>query len=197
MTPAPRDAASAGTARDTTGTAPEDAGTAVRDTGHGAARTIVLPPADLVEAILAPVTLRGLELSAWEALLVCARRNAVLAYLAHRAVAARVIDDVPPAPREALLAAQTASARLAQLARFELDRVRRELQPHGIPVIALKGAAYLLRGMPHATTRILSDIDVMVPRDRLDDAERALQAGGWQGTKVDAYDQMYYRRWSH
>ena len=37
----------------------------------------------------------------------------------------------------------------------------------------------------------------MVPRDRIDDAEAALLAGGWKGTKLDPYDQRYYRRWSH
>ena len=28
-----------------------------------------------------------------------------------------------------------------------------------------------VRGMPHASTRLLSDIDIMVPRDRIGDAE--------------------------
>jgi len=37
----------------------------------------------------------------------------------------------------------------------------------------------------------------MVPADRIDAAEHALIAGGWQGTKLDPYDQNYYRRWSH
>ena len=168
-----------------------------RATDVGSAPMALSPPERLVEAILSPASLRGMDLRGWEALLACARRNAVLAYLAQRVVAAQAIDDVPPAPRAALLAAQTAAARLAQLARFELDRVRRALASHDIPMIALKGAAYLLRGMPHATTRIISDVDVMVPRDRIDEAERALIAGGWQGTKLEPYDQMYYRRWSH
>jgi hypothetical protein len=75
--------------------------------------------------------------------------------------------------------------------------VRRVLQPAGIPMIALKGVAYIVRAIPHAATRILSDIDVMVPRDRIDEAEAALLAGGWKGTKLDPYDQRYYRRWSH
>ena len=154
-------------------------------------------PEALVEAVLDPRTLRDLDLPAWEALLACARRNAVLAYLAHRAEAANVIDDLPPAPRTAMRSARTAAARLAQLARFELDRVRRVLQPPGIPLIALKGAAYLLRGMPHASTRIMSDVDVMVPRERIDAAERVLVESGWKGTKLDPYDQAYYRRWSH
>ena len=150
----------------------------------------------LVNAILDPRTLRRLDPQGWERLLSCARRNAVLAYLGERAVSTDVIDDLPDVARSSLLAARTAAARLAQWARWELDRVRRVLQPAGIPMIALKGVAYIVRAIPHAATRILSDIDVMVPRDRIDDAEAALLAGGWKGTKLDPYDQRYYRRWS-
>ena len=97
-----------------------------------------------------------------------------------------------PAARRA-----TAAARLAQLARWELTACGAFCSPPGIPMIALKGVACIVRAIPHAATRILSDIDVMVPRDRIDDAEAALLAGGWKGTKLDPYDQRYYRRWSH
>lgn len=151
----------------------------------------------LVEAILDPGTVLPLDARAWERLLSCARRNAVLAYLAQRLATTGILDDTPEAARAALRSARAAAARLAQLAEWELDRVRRVLQPVGIPMIALKGAAYILRGMPHARTRLLSDIDIMVPRDQLDAAERALLKSGWQATKLDAYDQQYYRRWSH
>jgi hypothetical protein len=154
-------------------------------------------PAVVVEAILDPRTLVALDPRGWERMLSCARRNAVLAYLAERAVRAHVVDDLPEVPRGALLSARVAAARLAQLARWEIDRVRRVLQPMGIPMIALKGVAYLLRELPHASTRLLSDVDVMVPRSELETAEQALLAAGWKGTKLDPYDQQYYRKWSH
>jgi hypothetical protein len=139
----------------------------------------------------------SLSLANWERLLASARRNAVLAYLAESASAAGILDEVPERPRAAMRSAQVAAARLSQLARWELERVRRALVPAGIPIIALKGIAYVVRGLPHATTRLLSDIDIMVPADRIDVAERALLDAGWRGTKLDSYDQTYYRRWSH
>jgi hypothetical protein len=159
--------------------------------------TIRDTPALLLDAIRDPHSLAALDPVAWERLLSCARRNAVLAYLAGLATSAGITDDLPEKPRAALLSATLAAARLAQLARWELDRVRRALRPAGVPLIALKGVAYLVRKMPHASTRLLADIDVMVPRDRIDDAEQVLLAAGWQGTTLDAYDQRYYRRWSH
>ena len=153
--------------------------------------------AALVEAILDPERLRALEAPAWERLLSCARRNTVLAYLAERATSTGVVDEIPDVARVALISARIGAARLAQLARWELDRVRRALQPAAIPMIALKGVAYIVRGMPHASTRLLSDIDVMVPHDRIEEAEQALLAEGWEGAGLDAYDDSYYRRWSH
>jgi hypothetical protein len=37
----------------------------------------------------------------------------------------------------------------------------------------------------------------MVPRTALDGIEQALLAAGWEFEKTDAYDQHYYRAWSH
>jgi len=154
-------------------------------------------PAILVNAILDPRSLADLDAASWERVLSCARRNAVLAYLGECASLAGVIDNLPEIPREYLLSARMSAARLAQLARWELDRVRRVLQAAGIPMMALKGAAYILRGMPHAATRLLSDIDIMVPPSHIAAAEQALLAAGWRATNVDPYDQRYYRKWSH
>ena len=154
-------------------------------------------PQLLLRALRDPASLRTLDLPGWERLQSCARRNAVLAYLAHATEAAGLLDEVPDAPRLALVSARTSARRLAQLARWEVHQVARTLLPAGIAVIALKGAAYLLRGMPHADTRLMSDVDVMVPRASLADAEAALLRAGWRGTHLHPYDQRYYREWSH
>ena len=154
-------------------------------------------PQMLLRAVRDPAAVRGLDLPGWETLAACARRNAVLAYLAERLEADDLLDSVPEAPRRALLSARVAARRLAQLARWEVDQLARVLLPLGIPLVALKGAAYLLRGMPHADTRLLSDVDIMVPRAALESAEAALLAAGWRGTHLDPYDQRYYREWSH
>ena len=100
----------------------------------------------LVEALLDPVRLRSLDAAGWSRMLACARRNAVLAYLGERAVRTGVIDALPTTQRDALLSARTGAARLGQLARWELDRVTRVLRPLDIPIIALKGVAYILHG---------------------------------------------------
>src|SRR4030095_6366288 len=151
----------------------------------------------LIEAIRDPSSLVRLDAASWERVLSCARRNAVLAYLGERAWSQGVVGELPDIPRDNLMSARVAAARLAQLARWELDRTRRVLQAAGIPMIALKGVAYLLRGMPHAATRLLSDIDIMVPRSSIAEAEQALLTAGWRATNLDPYDQRYYRKWTH
>lgn len=157
----------------------------------------IATPKLLLEAIHDPETLLRLTEADWERLLSCARRNSVLAYLCARAQGTGVLGALPQNPRTHLTSAFVAAARLAQLARWELDRVARVLRAERIPMVALKGVAYLLRGFPFAVSRRLADIDVMVPKERLDATERLLLDAGWSSTLSDPYDQQYYRRWSH
>ena len=154
-------------------------------------------PAGLIAAISDPARLRELDAKAWQPLLSCARRNGVLAYLASRAEMRGVMGDVPPFARDALSSARLSAARIGQLALWELDRVGRVLRPAGVNVVALKGVAYLLRGLWHASTRRMSDIDVMVRRESLPTAEQALRTAGWSFANADPYDEQYYRTWSH
>lgn len=64
-------------------------------------------------------------------------------------------------------------------------------------MILLKGAAYLFAGIPVARGRHLSDVDILVPRRKLEGAELSLLADGWEPQKLDSYDQRYYREWMH
>ena len=154
-------------------------------------------PARLIAAILDPARLRELDAKAWEGLLSCARRNGVLAYLASRVETRGVMADLPPFARDALSSARLSAARIGQLAMWELDRVGRVLRPSGISIVALKGVAYLLRGLPHASTRRMSDVDVMVRKELLPAAEKALRTAGWSFANANLYDEQYYRTWSH
>jgi hypothetical protein len=81
--------------------------------------------------------------------------------------------------------------------RFEVEQIRRALDGLGLPLILLKGAAYALAGLPPAAGRIFSDVDILVPKERIGEVEAALMLHGWAGAKQDAYDQRYYREWMH
>jgi hypothetical protein len=81
--------------------------------------------------------------------------------------------------------------------RREAAEIARALSPLATPVVLLKGAAYLLAGLPPARGRLFSDIDILVPKSRLPDVESALMLAGFATTHLHPYDQRYYRRWMH
>jgi hypothetical protein len=61
----------------------------------------------------------------------------------------------------------------------------------------LKGAAYVAAGLPAAAGRLFNDIDLLVPREQLPQAESALMLAGWHASGLSEYDKRYYRRWMH
>ena len=81
--------------------------------------------------------------------------------------------------------------------RFEVNRVARALSGLGVPIVLLKGAAYLLAGLPPAGKHLAADLDILVPREDLEAVERALLASGWRRATLTDYDERYYREWMH
>jgi hypothetical protein len=80
---------------------------------------------------------------------------------------------------------------------WEIDRLRRALGPTGIRWMLLKGAAYLAAGLPPGRGRRVADIDLLVHERDLPAVERALEAHGWEFSKLDPYDARFYREWMH
>ncbi|HVA14591.1 MAG TPA: nucleotidyltransferase family protein [Stellaceae bacterium] len=151
---------------------------------------------------LTPLLRRPLEFvewgdADWDLAIRQARRGGLLARLEAQLRRHDLLHEVPPAPRAHLDAARIlAMKHRADVAR-ELRAITAALAPLGVPVILLKGAAYAAVDLPPADGRLFGDIDVLLPRDRLAEAERLLIRAGWNGAKTDAYDQRYYRDWMH
>ncbi|HEY1606655.1 MAG TPA: nucleotidyltransferase family protein [Allosphingosinicella sp.] len=129
----------------------------------------------------------------WTSLLAAARAERLLGTLAHR-LEGRAL----PAKVETILAAARADAAQGRTqALWEAEMARRALAPLGLPMILLKGTAYAAAGLSAASGRSIGDLDILVPRAGLAEAERALIAHGWEWVKEDDYDDLYYRRWMH
>jgi hypothetical protein len=139
------------------------------------------------------------ELSArgWEALLGQARQSHLIARLATHHADRAWLGQVPEAPRRHLEGGLRLADRQRHEVRWEADCIARALAGLGIPVVLLKGAAYMLADLPAAKGRLFGDIDVMVPREHIARAESALMAGGWICDERDPYNQRYYREWTH
>jgi hypothetical protein len=151
----------------------------------------------LLSILRAPRTMGELDLAGWELLLRQAAAANLSATLACLSEEEGLADRIPPAARRHLDWARTIEARHRQAVAFEVREIQRALDELGLPVILLKGAAYVAAGLPAGRGRLFSDIDVLVPKAQLPDVEASLMLGGWAATHLDAYDQRYYREWMH
>ena len=151
----------------------------------------------IVKALLTPQLLRDLSMSEWDLLIRQGRSANLLARLAHDLVQTHLIETVPQAPRHHLMSALQMARRQDIALRWEVECIRNALSDTGIKLILLKGAAYVMAGMSAAHGRTFSDIDIIVPKNKLGHTESELMIHGWHGSHHDPYDQRYYRRWMH
>ncbi|MES2441376.1 MAG: nucleotidyltransferase family protein [Pseudomonadota bacterium] len=145
----------------------------------------------LVRALRDPGSTLALDAGGWTALLAIARAEQLIGTLAHR------LDGLAkPAAAARILADARASAEQGRAAAlWEAEMARRVLG--GMPVVLLKGTAFVATGLAAGVGRSIGDLDILVPRDRIEEAEAALLAAGWEWVKPDPYDDDYYRRWMH
>ncbi|MEO5866891.1 MAG: nucleotidyltransferase family protein, partial [Sphingomonas sp.] len=129
----------------------------------------------------------------WTTLIAVARAEQMLGTLAMRLDVGEVAAQAAP-----ILADARASAAQGQVvALWEAEAARRVFAPLGVPVVLLKGTAFVAAGLRAGEGRSIGDLDILVPRGRIDEVEAALLAGGWEWVKPDPYDDAYYRRWMH
>lgn len=151
----------------------------------------------LLVALQRPDSLSTLSPADWDLLIRQGRRADVLARIGESARRHGLWDALPPQPRLHLESAMKLAQRQHVELRHEVQAIARALEPVGEPVVLLKGAAYVAAGLAAARGRMVSDVDILVPRQRLAEIESALMMAGWVQTNHDAYDQRYYRQWMH
>ena len=147
----------------------------------------------LVAALRDPASVGAFESGDWTALLTAARAERLIGTLAVRLDRRRV----PPAVAHILADALEGAMQERRAALWEAEMARRTLAPLNVPVVLLKGTAFVAAGLDAGRGRAIGDLDILVPRRALPDVERALIAAGWEWVKDDAYDDDYYRRWMH
>ncbi|WP_298809173.1 nucleotidyltransferase family protein [uncultured Sphingomonas sp.] len=150
--------------------------------------------AHLLARVLAePDRATRLDATTWNALIAVARAEQLIGSLALR------IDRhaLPPIVAEVLHDARDAAAEQRRAALWEAEMMRRVLAPLGVPLVLLKGTAFVAAGLSAGQGRHIGDLDLLVPRAALPAVEPALLEAGWEWAKPDAYDDDYYRRWMH
>ncbi|MGH6902327.1 MAG: nucleotidyltransferase domain-containing protein [Geminicoccaceae bacterium] len=151
----------------------------------------------LLRVLISPTAMVELSEPEWDALLPRARASRLLARLAAQEPMPDWTDRLPWRVRDQLTGAAVMAAHNERLVRWEVNRIERALKHLALPILLLKGAAYLAAGLAAAKGRLVSDVDIMVPHETLEVAEAALRDAGWQPIKLDPYHQRYYRSWMH
>jgi hypothetical protein len=151
----------------------------------------------LLQALNDPESLFSLGLEQWDLVVRQARRANLLSRLGVLLRSKGELKRVPDQVRPHLIAECNLADQQQRVMKWELHCLMQVLGTVNIPVILLKGAAYVAAGLPPAQGRRFSDVDILVPTDRLKAAEKVLFLNGWFAEKQNPYDQQYYRLWMH
>ncbi|MBB5685529.1 nucleotidyltransferase domain-containing protein [Sphingobium boeckii] len=147
----------------------------------------------LVDAMRDPGSIATLDADGWTGLIAAARAEQMIGSLAFRLEG----QALPIAVARMCEEARASSAEWRRTALWEAEMAHRALCPLGIPVVLMKGTAYVAAGLDAGVGRSIGDLDVMIPRAALGNAEGALIAAGWEWVKPDPYDDAYYRDHMH
>lgn len=151
----------------------------------------------LLHALRTPEAVTRFSMMEWDILVRQARAAGLLARLAGRLRRNDLENTIPAPARWHFHAAETLADKQRTAVRWELQQIHAALADLGLPLIVLKGAAYVATGSPAAEGRLFNDIDLLVPRERLGETEGLLVLAGWHAAHLSEYDKRYYRRWMH
>ena len=151
----------------------------------------------LVDALTNPVVLTSLTVPQWDLLIRQGRNADMLARIAADCTNLGLMGRFPEQPRRHLESAAILALRQHRELRWEVKLIEDAMARTGTDVVLLKGAAYALTGLKAARGRMMSDVDILVPRAALPEVESALMMRGWASAAKTAYDQRYYRTWMH
>ena len=151
----------------------------------------------LIRTLRTPESITRLSMDGWDVLVRQARAAGLLARLSHRLKSLGMSESIPAPVRWHFEAADTLADKQRTAVHWELRAIQTALADLPVPAVILKGAAYVAADLPAAEGRLFNDIDLLVPKEHLADAESMLMLAGWHPAPLSAYDRRYYRRWMH
>jgi len=152
----------------------------------------------VLEALRNPCGVVALPAGELDLTLRLVRRARLLGRLAWQLRDGGLLEAQPAVVADQLQSALVVAESRARAARWELDRIAWALERvPDVPLVAMKGCAYLLAGTPNAAGRTFSDVDLLVPEADLPAVEGRLREQGWQSKELTPYDERHYRIRSH
>jgi hypothetical protein len=156
-----------------------------------------LPQALIPAVLINPSIAIKWSIQVWESAILVLREEKLLASLYHLSKQQEVFSRYPEFAQRHLFSASVYAQRQAKQIHYEASKLTQLLSEDDITPIFLKGANYTLRGSENSHGRICSDIDVLVKKDQINQAEALLIEQNWQSETLTEYDQKYYREWAH
>lgn len=154
--------------------------------------------ADLItQAIRSPQSVTEFSPKMWDLFIRQARAAHLLPRMGFILRDNKVWETIPEKPRTHIQIAQAIADKHRLAVGWEVRCISEALAKLPIPIVLLKGAAYVVSGHPAGHGRLFSDVDILVPREQLSAVEAALMLHGWVSSVQDKYDQRYYRTWMH
>ncbi|MBF0381918.1 MAG: nucleotidyltransferase family protein [Magnetococcales bacterium] len=126
-----------------------------------------------------------------------ARKAGLLSRFCYILDAAQITETLTTKVQNHLQGARFVAQEDARMLRWEVNRIQRALIETELPLILLKGAAYLMSDLPMAQGRLVADVDILCNKADIAKVEELLSKNGWQGVELEPYDQRYYRDWMH
>jgi len=146
----------------------------------------VLDPSHLEEA----AALAGRQPLDWDRVSQAARQNSLQALLYYKLRGKHIL---PQGVEESWSQAYYQTAAYNSLLLRELDSILRAFAAEGVPVLLLKGAAFVDALYQNPGVRPMVDLDLLVPRDQVERAERALQDVGFGMSTSDPWPGFSWR----
>lgn len=143
------------------------------------------------------ITIEKATPSDWTRFLQSARKYGLLATYYTYFKQCNVLASVPEKVQRHLLSGQNYADKQAFSLANELLLLEQVFADAHYPCLLLKGTAYRCAGFNYAKGRLFSDIDLLIPKDCLDDANMRLLAFGYVENELSDYDRNYYLQWSH
>jgi len=151
----------------------------------------------LISVLKNPAQVRLLDPKNWDLLIRQARHANMLGRLYQVLKKSGELPSIPERPHNHLFSGSVMADRQNLSIKHEVGFLLETFLRRSLPLILLKGAAYVVAGLPASSGRVFADIDILVPHARLGETESELMQTGWVSTALDDYDQRYYRQWMH
>lgn len=150
----------------------------------------------LIDLVTKKKSTLQLEKSEWCDVVALSRQLGFLPFLYHISLEENTFSLMPKSVASQLKSAYYELLKQHDSINWHLAQLRKN-NPSSLKITLLKGAAYIAAGKRNAAYRLLSDIDLLVERKFLNDAEFWLFINGFAVSVSDEYDDYYYRQWMH